>query len=277
MVRLNGYLHRIGTAESGQCECGQARETVKHFLFRCTRWEAYRAQMLAQTEARRGNLSFYLGGKAPSDPDKWTPNMDAVRTTIKFAIATGRLEMKSRNASTYNAKPEHYERIQRALLCQSFRTPSEKMASNTDLQSSLLENFEFVSNLTAGGNDHVGIELCWCYAMLKVERFQRCGRVEDLEEAIEKGRWAVQRTGDESKKLTGRLNDLGIMLESRYERMGKMEDLEEAIRLAQKAVDITPKDHPDLAGWLTSLGIKLGRRYERMGKIEDVEEATLVA
>lgn len=92
MARLNGYLHQIGAAESDKCECGQATETVKHFLFRCTRWEAHRTQMLAQTDTRRGNLSFYLGGKAPSDPEKWIPNIDAVHATIKFAIATGRLE-----------------------------------------------------------------------------------------------------------------------------------------------------------------------------------------
>jgi ribonuclease HI len=94
MARLNGYLHQIGAAESDQCACGQARETVKHFLFRCTKWDAYQTQMLAQTDTRRGNLSFYLGGKAPSDPETWTPNMDAVRATIKFAIATGRLDME---------------------------------------------------------------------------------------------------------------------------------------------------------------------------------------
>ena len=70
MARLNGYLHQIGRAESDQCACGQARETVKHFLFRCTRWDLYRTQMLAQTDTRRGNLSFYLGGKAPSDPQR---------------------------------------------------------------------------------------------------------------------------------------------------------------------------------------------------------------
>jgi hypothetical protein len=51
-----------------------------------------RTQMLAQTDTRRGNLSFYLSGKAPSDPETWTPNMEAVRATIKFAIATGRLD-----------------------------------------------------------------------------------------------------------------------------------------------------------------------------------------
>ena len=95
MVRLNGYLHQIGKAESDQCTCGQARETVKHFLFRCTRWDTYRTQMVAQTDTRWSNLSFYLGGKAPSDPERWAPNMDAVRATIKFAIATGRLDTET--------------------------------------------------------------------------------------------------------------------------------------------------------------------------------------
>ena len=99
MVRLNGYLCRIGKAESDQCECGQARETIKHFLFRCTRWQEHRTQMLAQTDTRRGNLSFYLGGKSRSDPEKWTPNMDAVRATIKFAIATGRLDREVQQAN----------------------------------------------------------------------------------------------------------------------------------------------------------------------------------
>jgi hypothetical protein len=34
-ARLNGYLFRINAAETDQCECEQARETVDHFLFRC--------------------------------------------------------------------------------------------------------------------------------------------------------------------------------------------------------------------------------------------------
>ena len=78
MNRLNGYLNRIGVTESEMCVCGQAKETVKHFLFRCTRWDALRIDMLNQSEMRRNNLSFFLGGKSLSDPKTWTPNMDAV-------------------------------------------------------------------------------------------------------------------------------------------------------------------------------------------------------
>jgi hypothetical protein len=92
MTHLNGYLNRIGATESDQCECGQARETVKHFLFRCTKWDILRTQMLEKSETRKGNLSYFLGGKAKSDPKTWTPNINAVRATIKYAIATRRLE-----------------------------------------------------------------------------------------------------------------------------------------------------------------------------------------
>jgi hypothetical protein len=46
--------------------------------------------MLGQSQTRRSNLSYFLGGKARSDPKKWVPKMDAVHETIKYTIATGR-------------------------------------------------------------------------------------------------------------------------------------------------------------------------------------------
>ncbi|OQE10076.1 hypothetical protein PENFLA_c095G04748 [Penicillium flavigenum] len=92
MARLNGYLYRINVADTDQCACGQARETVEHFLFRCQKWTAHRTELLQCTNTHRGNISFFLGGKSPSDDQKWTPNLEAVRTSIRFAIATGRLE-----------------------------------------------------------------------------------------------------------------------------------------------------------------------------------------
>jgi exonuclease III/ribonuclease HI len=92
MARLNAYLHRIGVAPSDQCACGQARETVEHFLFRCRKWTAYRTEMLRCTNTHRSNISFYLGGKSPSDNKDWAPNVKAVRATIRFAMTTGRLD-----------------------------------------------------------------------------------------------------------------------------------------------------------------------------------------
>lgn len=92
MARVNTYLSRINAASTDQCECGHARETVEHFLFRCRRWTQHRMEMMQQTATQRGNISFYLGGKTTMDDENWAPNMDAVQATIRFAIATGRLD-----------------------------------------------------------------------------------------------------------------------------------------------------------------------------------------
>ena len=92
MARLNGFLNKIGAEESDMCECGQASETIEHFLFRCTRWTTQREGMVDYARTKMGNLSFFLGGKAASNKGKWQPDVQAVRTTIKFAMATGRLD-----------------------------------------------------------------------------------------------------------------------------------------------------------------------------------------
>jgi hypothetical protein len=92
MARLNGYLYRINAADTDQCACGQARETVEHFLFRCRKWTTQRIALLQCSQTHRGNLSFFLGGKSPSDNQQWTPNLEAVRASIRFAITTGRLD-----------------------------------------------------------------------------------------------------------------------------------------------------------------------------------------
>ncbi|KAF5724932.1 hypothetical protein FMUND_323 [Fusarium mundagurra] len=59
-------------APSNEFLRGQAKETVEHFLFRREAWP----------------LLLSLGGQATSDGQKWTPNMDALRATIRFAITT---------------------------------------------------------------------------------------------------------------------------------------------------------------------------------------------
>lgn len=91
MARINGYLCQIGITDSEKCRCGKDRETVEHFLFECPQWEEQRKDLLRSRETKKGNLSFFVGGKTTTDDNDWTPNMAAVRATVKFAIATKRL------------------------------------------------------------------------------------------------------------------------------------------------------------------------------------------
>ncbi|KAI3277363.1 transcriptional regulator family: Zinc finger, CCHC-type [Penicillium roqueforti] len=87
MARLNGYLNQINVAEMDQCDCGQARETVEHFLFRCRKWTAHRTELLQCTQTHRGNISFALGGGGGGRRVGRSTG-----ASIRFAIATGRLE-----------------------------------------------------------------------------------------------------------------------------------------------------------------------------------------
>jgi hypothetical protein len=94
IARINSYLHRIGVSDTEQCDCGAAKETVKHFLFLCARWDHLRAHLLQQVNTRIGDISFCLGGRSRNmelDPSPWKPNMNAVRAAIRYAIATERL------------------------------------------------------------------------------------------------------------------------------------------------------------------------------------------
>ena len=94
MARLNSYLHRIGVSDTDHCECGRGKETVKHFLFLCPRWDHLRAHLLQQVGARVGDISFCLGGRSKNpalDPLPWKPVMKSVRAAVRYTMATKRL------------------------------------------------------------------------------------------------------------------------------------------------------------------------------------------
>jgi len=81
----------------------------------------------------------------------------------------------------------------------------------------------------------------------------------------------VEGTAESDPDLAGRLNNLGIMLQSQFQKTERMEDLEESIHQAQQVLN-TPRDHPNLAGRLNNLGNKLQSRFERTGRMKDLKE-----
>ncbi|KAM5526756.1 reverse transcriptase [Fusarium oxysporum f. sp. phaseoli] len=78
MARLNNFLYRISATESSTCVRGQAAETIGYFLFKCTKWKTQWDGMMKCSQRKMGNLSFFWGGKAAPDGDKWAPDMQAV-------------------------------------------------------------------------------------------------------------------------------------------------------------------------------------------------------
>jgi hypothetical protein len=98
---LNSFLAKIGAAENGLCECGQASESVRHFLLHCQKYQQLRNEMIEKAGKHYGDLSHMLGGKgrpqAPGTSEtgkgqkSWKPDVTVVKTVIRFALNTGRL------------------------------------------------------------------------------------------------------------------------------------------------------------------------------------------
>jgi hypothetical protein len=91
MIRLNYCLHQIGAVPSADCACGKERETIGHFLFQCTQWTAYRTGGFKRAGTREDDISRYLGGKSSRDGEKWEPDLAAMQATIRYVMATERL------------------------------------------------------------------------------------------------------------------------------------------------------------------------------------------
>jgi ribonuclease HI len=98
--RLNTYLHKINIVETDKCECG-VTESVQHFLFSCPRWTEERRNMRTANGNRYRNVPYAVGGysdhmkngkRIDGEKEKWQPNWKAVKATIEFAKATGRLQ-----------------------------------------------------------------------------------------------------------------------------------------------------------------------------------------
>lgn len=121
---LNEYLHKIKASDTALCDCGSV-ESIAHFLFACRRWRQQRTQLRQQHGQRFGELSYALGGYSSKQEggqsidgpmERWKADIAAVKATIEFAKATGRLQPNARHA----ADREEAEAEERSQL----RSPS---------------------------------------------------------------------------------------------------------------------------------------------------------
>lgn len=71
MARLNGFLHRVGAADSSLCECGQAPETVERTLsVSMQKVDSATKDLTRLLTGKDREPLIFLGGKARSDNDK---------------------------------------------------------------------------------------------------------------------------------------------------------------------------------------------------------------
>ena len=91
-AKLNQFLARIKAIESPICACGAAPESIRHFLFSCSKWIHQRRELNAKYPGKEGNVRFFLRAKGPQDDHTWKPNIGAIRAVICFVKLTKRFK-----------------------------------------------------------------------------------------------------------------------------------------------------------------------------------------
>jgi CHAT domain-containing protein len=101
-------------------------------------------------------------------------------------------------------------------------------------------------------------------------RFNRLGKLNDLENAISNKQDAVELTDEGHRSMPRRRSGLGSAQETRFHRLGQLADLDNAISNKQKAVDLTDDSNPHQSVLLISLGKSQQTRFEQLGDLADL-------
>ncbi|KAJ7467583.1 TPR-like protein [Mycena latifolia] len=104
-------------------------------------------------------------------------------------------------------------------------------------------------------------------------RFERLGKLTDLNESVSKLEAAVSLTPEGHPAKPSLLSNLGNSLWSRFKQLGDLTDLNESVSKLEAAVSLTPEGHPDKPSQLNNLGNSLHSRFERLGDLTDLNES----
>ncbi|GAB1520442.1 hypothetical protein RhiTH_003517 [Rhizoctonia solani] len=103
--------------------------------------------------------------------------------------------------------------------------------------------------------------------------YDRFGRIDDIDKAIEYHVCAVDLTTHGDPELAERLTELGICYDRRYRRLGKVEDMEGSLECDVRAVELTAESDSKLARRLQNLGVSYSERYRRLGEAADLDRS----
>jgi len=109
-------------------------------------------------------------------------------------------------------------------------------------------------------------------AML-LERAERIGTLDDLEEAVRLAGQSVQGTRDDAQAMARRAHQLAVARRSRYLRLGDTGDLTAAVAAHGAALNACPAGDPDRRALLSSYANTLRTRYDAAGELDDLRAA----
>ena len=104
-------------------------------------------------------------------------------------------------------------------------------------------------------------------------KYESSHDLKDLDEAITKGREAVQKVPLHHPDKCNFLYNVSRFLESRYNASGEIRDLDEAVTYTRKLLDTMPKGHTEYIMFTSNAALQLRSLYNIVGRIEDLDLA----
>jgi hypothetical protein len=99
---LNQYLSRIGLEDEVKYSYRNDEEIIRYLILSYPRWIVERRELRKAIGVRSGDVPYLLGGWGSrkdvrtgqfldGPQEKWKPDMEVVKATIRFLEKTGRL------------------------------------------------------------------------------------------------------------------------------------------------------------------------------------------
>jgi hypothetical protein len=109
-----------------------------------------------------------------------------------------------------------------------------------------------------------------------LERAERTGALDDLEEAVRYAGESVRATSEDAPAMAGRAHQLAIARRSRFLRLGNADDLTAAVAAHTAALKACPAGDPGRPALLSSWANTLRTRYDAVGDLDDLHAAVRV-
>ncbi|KAJ5060755.1 CHAT domain-containing protein [Bipolaris maydis] len=220
--------------------------------------------------------------------------MDSAPTNHRqYALLVQNLMNKLALRSEYSRRPEDLDeelQVARRLVEITPEASSQQLDALQCVGALLLRRFEFTGQLyvleeatriarrvriaTTDRSPHFAARLHnLANCLYRRSEFHISGDTNDLDEAMQLMREALEGTQQDCTDFSEISTDLVAILQLRYMRLRDGKDLEEAIVVARKAIEILPQGYRNFATMLSNLSDLLGSKFEREKDTELLDEA----
>ncbi|KAJ6587267.1 CHAT domain-containing protein [Mycena sp. CBHHK59/15] len=161
-------------------------------------------------------------------------------------------------------------RIDARINIESGRSSLETIYLFADPNWPTKEELTKVIKTNSKGNPSLAKKL-ESWADLLTVRFNRSGKMKDLEAALKLNETAVSLMPPGHPDLPRHLQGAAIAFRQRYLVKGKLEDIDTALERYQAAVALTLKGHHTLPALRQYLGTSFDNRFNKTGQLEDLQ------